>query len=107
MRLTRGIQAISFTAFMLFLWYAAFPLVPSMPVDLFLRMDPLALVLAGTAGRAFLVKMIPAVLVLILSIFLGRFFCSMGCPLGTSIDVSDRLLQGKDPRRSPGKSMPR
>jgi len=107
MRLTRGIQAISFTAFMLFLWYAAFPLVPSMPVDLFLRMDPLALVLAGTAGRAFLVKMIPAVLVLILSIFLGRFFCSMVCPLGTSIDVSDRLLQGKDPRRSPGKSMPR
>ncbi len=99
MRLNRIVQAMSFTAFMILLWYAAFPLVSVIPVDLFLGMDPIILALAGTAGRAFLVKLLPALVILVLSIFLGRFFCSMVCPLGASIDVSDRLVGGKTPRR--------
>jgi MauM/NapG family ferredoxin protein len=94
MRLRRTVQAISFSAFLLLLWYAAFPLALPVPVDLFLRMDPLILMLTGAGLRGFLLKMFPAVIILGMSVFLGRFFCSMICPLGTSIDITDRLMRG-------------
>jgi len=100
MRLRRTVQALSLLSFLVLLWFAAFPLVLPLPVDLFLRMDPLILVLAGVAGRGFLVKLVPALFVLMLTILLGRFFCSMVCPLGTSIDVSDRLIRGRPGRRT-------
>lgn len=103
---TRAIQAVSFTAYVVLLWYAAFPPVADVPVDIFLRMDPLILALVGTAGRAFLVRLLPAALVILLSIFLGRFFCSMVCPLGASIDASDRVVRGKAPRPGSREAVP-
>ena len=80
--------------FLVLLWYAAFPLVLPVPVDLFLRMDPLILFTFIITTRGFIALLLPGVAVVVLTIVFGRFFCSMVCPLGTSIDISDRLDQG-------------
>jgi polyferredoxin len=90
----RVIQAASFVIFLVLLWYAAFPLVLPVPVDLFLRMDPLILIATIITTRGFIAVLLPGVVVVLLTIICGRFFCSMVCPLGTSIDISDRLIRG-------------
>jgi polyferredoxin len=90
----RVIQAASFVIFLVLLWYAAFPLVLPVPVDLFLRMDPLILIATIITTRGFIAVLLPGVVIVLLTIVFGRFFCSMICPLGTSIDISDRLIRG-------------
>ena len=90
----RVIQAASLVIFLVLLWYAAFPLVLPVPVDLFLRMDPLILIATIITTRGFIAVLLPGVVVVVLTIVSGRFFCSMVCPLGTSIDISDRLIRG-------------
>lgn len=63
----------------------------------FLRADPLAALTTSLAeGVAALSYFIPALVVLGLTLVLGRFYCGWICPLGTCIDASDRLI-----RRSP------
>jgi polyferredoxin len=57
------------------------------PVSLLFRLDPLALLAAVFApGDSDLFALWPALLLLCLSIFLGRFFCGWFCPLGTLLD---------------------
>ena len=90
---TRVIQTLSFIFFLALLWYAAFPLVLPIPVDLFLRMDPLVVVGTVFVARVFMATLLPGAVIICLTIIFGRFFCSMVCPLGTSIDVMDKLLK--------------
>lgn len=100
MTFRRILQTITLTLFVVLLYMATFPLVSPLPVDLFLRMDPL--VLAGTflSARTIVWALLPAVLVLVLGFFLGRFFCSYLCPMGTVVDIADQLLypEGKGKR---------
>lgn len=77
------------------------PLSP-VPVDIFLRADPLVYLATGissttAAGRlAFAASMVVPVLVLLgLTVVLGRVFCGWICPLGTLIDIADRALYRK------------
>ncbi|HOO45187.1 MAG TPA: 4Fe-4S binding protein [Deltaproteobacteria bacterium] len=92
MRFQRVIQAVMLGMFLCLLYLAAYPLVLPMGTELFLRMDPL--VLAGTvlSARTVIAALLPAVMVIGLSVILGRFFCSHICPMGTTIDLADRLL---------------
>lgn len=69
------------------------------PVDLFLRADPLVFLATGistsaAAGKiAFAAAMVVPVLVVVaMTLLFGRVFCGWICPLGTIIDISDRLL---------------
>lgn len=62
------------------------------PMDLFLRMDPLVFLAGFASGHASFGRLLPGLLVVLLTPFLGRFFCSTFCPLGTTIDLADRLL---------------
>src|SRR5271157_3629814 len=93
MILNRVIQTASFIFFLVLLWYAAFPLVLPIPVDLFLRMDPLVVVTTIFMTRGFIATLLPGAVIIGLTTIFGRFFCSMVCPLGTSIDVSDKLFR--------------
>ncbi len=92
MVLRRITQSISLVVFVVLLWYAAFPLVLPVPVDLFLRMDPIVLISTLTATRVLVPSLLLAVVIVGLTIVFGRFFCSMVCPMGTTIDVVDTLL---------------
>src|SRR5574337_1198071 len=62
--------------------------------NIFLRMSPLSAIGAMMAAKTFILKYWPAFAVLLLTIFLGRFFCAWVCPLGTTIDITDRLFAG-------------
>ncbi|MGE0082829.1 MAG: 4Fe-4S binding protein [Desulfococcaceae bacterium] len=93
----RILQTLGFGLFAILLWLAAFPLTAPLPVDMFLRMDPL--VFAGTclSSRTFVTSLWTALLILALTPIIGRFFCSTLCPMGTTIDMADRLLLRKAP----------
>lgn len=93
----RSVQVASLGAFWLLLGLAAYPLVPWLPVDAFLRLDPAAAAVTQLAARAWIAAFLPAALVLGLTALLGRFFCSHVCPLGTTIDGCDRLLRPARP----------
>ncbi|MEN6447355.1 MAG: 4Fe-4S binding protein [Syntrophaceae bacterium] len=93
----RIFQSISLVVFLVLLWFAAFPLILPVPVDLFLRMDPMVLVTTLTVTRRIVPVLLLAAAIVGLTFVFGRFFCSMVCPLGTTVDITDRLI-----RRSPG-----
>jgi len=64
-------------------------------VNVLFRLDPLVAVAAMVAGKQLLVLVWPALMTVILTLLLGRFFCGWVCPLGTLLDITSRLL----PRR--------
>ena len=100
MQTLRRISQLLFLAlfFLLFL-LATYPLTSRIPVDLFLRMDPLMGFSSAVAGRTFILKSLPAVLLLILAVLLGRFFCGWICPLGTTVDGFDNVIRAKSVNR--------
>jgi len=102
MVLRRIFQSISLVVFLVLLWFAAFPLILPVPVDLFLRMDPMVLVTTLTVTRRIVPALLLAAAIVGLTVVFGRFFCSMVCPLGTTVDITDRLI-----RRSPVAEDPR
>lgn len=71
------------------------------PVDLFLRLDPLAALSTMLAARSFLLPVfLWAIPVLVLALLFGRAFCGWVCPLGTCIDACDRLTRNRRERRT-------
>ena len=103
MKTVRRISQIIFLLFFFFLFLAAtYPLRIKIPVDLFLRMDPLIGLSAMVSARAFVETFLWAVGVLLLTIPLGRYFCGWVCPMGTALDVTSYVFKNKA-----GKSYPK
>jgi ferredoxin-type protein NapF len=96
----RRVQLVCLVVFWLLLGLAVYPLVPWLPVDAFLRLDPAAAAVTQLAARAWIAAFLPAALVLGLTALLGRFFCGHVCPLGTTIDGCDRVLRQGRPTSS-------
>ncbi|MCA1960803.1 MAG: 4Fe-4S binding protein [Desulfomonile sp.] len=95
MRFQRVTQSITLTLFTGLLLLAAYPFPEGLPVDLFLRLDPLL-----AAGTALVIKdvalsLAPGLLVLASSFILGRYFCAHVCPMGTTLDLLERPLVGR------------
>lgn len=65
----------------------------SRPTNLFFQMDPYAGAAAMLAAKSIIASFWPATLVLIGTYVFGRFFCGWICPLGTLLDLTDRLLR--------------
>lgn len=101
MRIARRISQILFFVlyFVLFL-SASYPLSNSVPVQSFLRMDSLSALTAAIAARTFASISITSLVILLISIIGGRFFCGWVCPLGSSIDWSDTTHQGKRQKKN-------
>jgi len=96
MRTARRISQILFLLFFIFLFFQArFPYETAIPSDLFLRASPLVAISTFIASRAFASTLVLALIVLALTVPLGRFFCGWVCPLGTTIDASDSLIKRK------------
>ncbi|MEW6357308.1 MAG: DUF6599 family protein [Planctomycetota bacterium] len=91
----RVIQAITFITFLALLIYAS-PLVDKkVAADWFPRMSPLAALTTMMGSDSLILKYWPAAVVLALTILLSRFFCGWVCPLGTTIDITDRIFRKK------------
>ncbi len=96
MRTIRRISQIFFLLFFLLLFLSAtYPLKFKIPVDFFFRMNPLLAISSMVSARALINTFIWALLILILTIVLGRFFCGWVCPLGTVLDSVSFAFRNK------------
>jgi ferredoxin len=99
MRLVRRISQVLFFVFFLYLFFTTtYPLESKIPPDLFLRSSPLVALGTIISSRGFIVALVPALFIGLLTIPLGRFFCGWMCPLGTIIDVGDRIFKAPKSR---------
>ena len=105
MPVQRVLQTFSLALFLLLLWFAAFPLdswlAQCLPVDLFLRLDPLVLCGTALATRSTPERLWIALPLLVSVFFVGRLFCGFLCPMGATIDLADRLVRGKGSKEKP------
>ncbi|MBN2356127.1 4Fe-4S binding protein, partial [candidate division KSB1 bacterium] len=93
---SRRISQIVFLFLFVILFFSArYPYQGWLPADLFLRASPLIAAATMIASRAFISTMVLSLVILALTIPLGRFFCGWICPLGTVIDGSDNLIKRK------------
>ncbi len=99
MTLRRGFQLTFLIAFFGLIGLTAYPLKTPVPVELFLRMDPLLLLAASLAARTAVAGLGAAFVVLGATALLGRFFCGWICPLGTTIELADDALYRGRKRR--------
>ncbi len=96
----RGVQLGFLTLFVMLFVAAVFPMYSYVVPDLFLRADPLAALSATAAGLrtqapfvlVLLERLWPSLVVIGLTILLGRAFCGWICPLGTVVDISDHYF---------------
>lgn len=93
--LRRISQIVFLLLFILLFFQARFPYESWLPADLFLRASPLVALATMIADRSFISITVLALVVLLLTIPLGRFFCGWICPLGTVIDASDSVIRRK------------
>ena len=93
MRTLRRISQVVFILvfYVLFLM-ASYPLASRIPVNFFLKLDPLVSVSAAMAARSLAVIALPAIILIVLTIVLGRFFCGWICRLGATVDGTDTML---------------
>lgn len=91
--LRRFSQAVSLALFLgLFLAAVSPPPASGLPVDLFLRLDPLLGLGVSLAARQLAAYVLWALPLLLLAALAGRLFCGWICPLGVTLDV---LTPGK------------
>ena len=88
-------QILFLILFILLFLMAIYPTASSLPVDFILRLDPLIIVSSTISARAIIAKSIPTLILLIVTLLLGRFFCGWICPLGTTIDGCDNAVKSK------------
>ena len=90
---TRRITQLLFLLFFIFLFLKArYPYSDSLSSDLLLRFSPLIPIFEFINELRINWLYWPALIILFLTIFLGRFFCGWICPLGTSLDIADKVL---------------
>jgi len=86
-------KVIQYLSLSIFLYLLVFldPLTEKdLSANIFLRMSPLAAIGSMMAAHTFILKYWPALLILLFTIPFGRYFCAWICPLGTTIDITDR-----------------
>ena len=96
MKTLRRISQILFLLFFFYLFLkASFPLSTKIPVDLFLRADPLLAISSILSARVLINTFLLALIFVIITLPLGRVFCGWACPLGTSLDIFSYILKNK------------
>jgi len=94
----RSVQVFTFALFILFFFLttATGKELLGVPVNLFMTLDFLNTLKNSIASHHIPIYAIgPGVFILLLTLWGGRIFCGWICPLGTSIDIADRLLYRK------------
>ncbi len=95
-RIRRWVQVGFLLFFVLLFLRARYPYTGNLESDLFLRFSPLIPLFNFIADLKILLLFWPALIILGLTIFFGRFFCGWICPLGTSIDITSHALKSPD-----------
>lgn len=94
MQTARKISQIFFLLFFVTLFLIArFPYEHGIDSDIGLRFSPLIPLFDFIKNLSTNWSYWPALLIIFATIFLGRFFCSWICPLGTTLDISDKFIK--------------
>jgi ferredoxin-type protein NapF len=91
----RAVQLVCFGLFVLFFFLttASSQLWGGVPKNLFMTLDFLNTIKNSVASHHLAVYALgPGLFILLLTLWGGRIFCGWICPLGTAIDIGDRLL---------------
>ena len=66
-------------------------------VNILFRLDPLIALCTVLAAKTFIALLLPSLLLVVLTVVFGRFFCGWACPMGTLLDLTTPLFhhQGK------------
>lgn len=93
----RLIQAGFLTLFLVLFLFVSRPALhvqgrQSVPARFFLVLDPLVSISAAIAARAWIASLVGAGVILAVCLLVPRGFCGYACPLGTLIDVFDRVV---------------
>lgn len=84
-------QWLFLALFVYILWSTTYPLQGFIPPAAIFTADPLIMGLTALAGRVILAGLVISLVMLLLTLVLGRFFCGWVCPLGTMIDAAGTL----------------
>jgi MauM/NapG family ferredoxin protein len=95
MTFQRILQTLSLGLFVFLLWQPSFPLDSILPVETFLKLDPLIFLGTGLSGRAIAASLFLFLMVLFTAVLLGRFYCGSICPFGITIDLAERFIAKK------------
>jgi len=79
-------QALSLLIFTTLFIFADYKLPEWLPVDVYLRLDPLLGLSAVLAGKEIISRAIWSLMVIGATLVVGRFFCAYVCPMGAAID---------------------
>ncbi|MBL8025389.1 MAG: 4Fe-4S binding protein, partial [Fibrobacteres bacterium] len=90
------VQTAAFLVILALFFLTVYPFAEKYAIDSFLRLDPLVALVAVLASHTVAFSLVGALVILLLTIFLGRFFCGYICPLGTLIDFTNHLFGKKN-----------
>jgi polyferredoxin len=103
MWLRRICQILSLITFLVLITLASLGSQGTGLLKIWLELDPLVFLGTLLSGRVFLSAFIPALVILLASLVLGRFFCGWLCPMGVTLDIGDTLLKVRRYKKNPGK----
>src|SRR5271157_1037590 len=92
MNLHKVTRAVTLTLFLGLLLSATYPFPDGLNTDFFLRLDPLVSIGTIIASRDLAIHLLPGLLVLAAALLIGRFYCGHICPMGTTLDILEKLL---------------
>ncbi|NIM07451.1 MAG: 4Fe-4S binding protein, partial [Armatimonadetes bacterium] len=92
-------QTLFFLLFLYLFGQTIFPAESRIPLDLFLRADPLIAISTALSLRTVTVSLVLFALpVVVLTLLLGRVFCGWICPLGAVLDFSEKIFRWRRTR---------
>ena len=97
----RIVQGFCLALFVFLIAITRYPFKEWLPVDTFLVLDPLLALTASLAAWSPAPGWWIALLVLVLTFILGRFFCGWMCPMGTCLDLAEAATFTKRRRKVP------
>lgn len=77
--------------FISILWATTYPLKSLLPAEAFFKFDPLIMFLTSVSERIIPSGLVFSIVMVLLTLILGRFFCGWVCPLGTMIDMAGAI----------------
>lgn len=92
MSFRRSFQYAILAVFIIFLYVAHYPFASSLPIDVFLRLDPVAALSAILTGKVLIKSLLISLVTIGSAVLLGRAFCGWFCPMGTTIDIFEKIL---------------
>lgn len=102
--LRRAVQVLFLFLFIYLIIATTEPLSSPIPSNIFFITNPLIALITIIASRIFVLTLAWAVVIILITLFLGRVYCGWVCPLGTTLDILGRsgLRQIKGLKISPG-----